>query len=72
MEKPGILKSSGGSNGLTNTMYNGEVLHTCTWQQSTRPKIDDELCSHNITSETCVLDIQVKRNAELSTDDHLW
>lgn len=53
-------------------MFNREVLHKCTWQKSARPKIDDGLCSHNIRSEVCVLDTQVKRKAELLTDDHLW
>ena len=62
------------SHGLSimNTTFEPEDAHKCTWHQSPlgqRSMIDFVIVSSDL--RPCVLDTQVKRGAELSTDHHL-
>ncbi|XP_049457564.1 craniofacial development protein 2-like [Epinephelus fuscoguttatus] len=57
---------------IKNTMFEPREVHKCTWYQNTlgqRSMIDLVVVSADL--RPCVLDIQVKRGAELSTDHHL-
>ena len=57
---------------ITNTMFKHKGVHKCTWYQSTldqRSMIDFVVVSSELRSY--ILDTQVKREVELSTDQHL-
>ena len=57
---------------ILNTMFEHKDAHKCMWYQSTlgrRSMINFVIVSSDLGP--CVLDTQVKRGAELSTDHHL-
>ena len=54
---------------ITNTMFEHNDAHKCTWTLGQRSMIDFVIVSSDLRSH--VLDTWVKRGAELSTDHHL-